>query len=88
MRRGTAGGDKLGGPLAGELHVEETIAVQMGELLSIAPEADTAEAMHRWRDTGESERSGFEGFDRAEALAMKKRGPREQQRVEELRRER
>ena len=85
---GLTGGDKGLGAFPGEVHVEQAIPVQVRELAAIAQEARAAEAMTARSDAGELQGVRFERFHCGQALAMEERGPRQEQRVENLRRER
>ena len=76
------------GAFARETHIQQAIPMQVRKFEPVAREANSAEAMAARSDAGELERPNFQRFHCGELLAVQQRRPHQQERVENLRRQR
>jgi len=85
---GAAGGDNGLGALAREVYIEQAIPVEVCKFAFGTRKAKTAETMTARLNARELERKGLERLHGPNLAAMKQCGPRDEQRVEKIRRER
>ena len=82
------GCDKDGRTLLGEMHVEQTVAVQVRELHPMVREADPTEAVHTRGHIRQLEGSRLQRFHRTKPRAVHQSSPGKEQCVKKLRRKR
>ena len=88
VRKGATGRDQGRSAFPREAYVEQAIPVKVRKFTAVPYKAEAAKAVSAWHDAGKLEGVGFEGLQRRHALAVKQRGPRQEERVEEMRDER
>ena len=76
------------GALAREVHIQQSIPMQMREFAPAAREANAAKAMAAWPDARKLARSNLQRLQGRESVAVKQRRPCQEERVQNLRRER
>src|SRR5206468_3855304 len=82
------GGHQAFGAFAREAHIQQAISMQVCKFAPAAREANASEAMAAQSDARKPERSNFQPFQGRELLAVKQRRPHQEERVQNLRRER
>ena len=72
------GGHHACGAFPREMHIQQTIPMQVREFTPVAREANSAEAMAAGSDAGELERSKFQRLQGRELPAVKQRRPHQE----------
>jgi len=88
MRLRMTGSHHAFGAFAREVHIQQAIPMQVRKFAPAAREANSAEAMAAGSDARDLERSNFQRLQCRELLAVKQRCPHQEERVQNLRRER
>src|SRR5688572_20386498 len=87
VRKRVVGLDQGVGLFPGQFHVEQAVAVNVGEFAAMVNEANSTVTMGTNIHVREAQGFCFEGFDGAKAFAMEKSRPGQEHRIEALRRE-